>query len=35
MLLFRKGVQKEYTTQTLTQELRLEGKLRIPVKVGQ
>ncbi len=24
--LFRKGIQKEYTTRTLTQELRLEGK---------
>jgi hypothetical protein len=25
-LIFRKGIQKEYTTRTLTQELRLEGK---------
>jgi len=26
VLLFRKGIQKEYTTRTLTQELQLEGK---------
>jgi hypothetical protein len=26
VLMFRKGIQKEYTSRTLTQELRLEGK---------
>ncbi len=34
-LLFRKGVQKEYTTRTLTQELRLEGKSVTETKLYQ